>query len=338
MLSRGVPTRKKISISVSIELLERFDELCSQTGKTRSRLFEDAISNLIAANNRREGIPMEEQEKRTKVMCIANSKGGVGKTTTAAALAYLFARDGKEVLLIDADYQSNLTVNMRAPLNDQNIMNCILNETDDMGYTPDQFIVPTQYKHIDIIAGHEGIVSETFQNKVRQMRIAYGTNPWKNIVDYIRNLHKYDIIIIDTHPSKDALEAMLPLQTADEVLSPAETDTNSLQGVLQIYGMIRNSRNIAPQLHFMGMFFNRVKPSTKNAHEFIPSARKSVPEAIRDANGGQDEGIVFNTLIRDSVDVSTSVNFQSAVTDRFSNKKISDDFRSLYREVVKCLG
>ena len=46
----------------------------------------------------------------TKIICFANNKGGSGKSTTCASLAYAFSRLGKKVLLIDGDMQLNLTL------------------------------------------------------------------------------------------------------------------------------------------------------------------------------------------------------------------------------------
>ena len=54
-------------------------------------------------------------------------------------------------------------------------------------------------------------------------------------------------------------------------------------------------------------------------------------------NGGNPDGIIFETMIRDSEDVRKAENFQSAVTDKFHNKKISKDFESLYEEVIALL-
>ena len=50
-----------------------------------------------------------------QIVCFANNKGGVGKTTTAVAIGYAWARQGKKVLFIDLDSQANLTA-MVSPL------------------------------------------------------------------------------------------------------------------------------------------------------------------------------------------------------------------------------
>ena len=49
-------------------------------------------------------------KKKTKVICFANNKGGSGKSTTCASIAYAFSKLGKKVLLIDGDMQLNLTL------------------------------------------------------------------------------------------------------------------------------------------------------------------------------------------------------------------------------------
>ena len=345
-MPRNTPVKRKIiSASINISLSDRLDALSKAVHTSKSRMMDEAILDLLAKYkyNGKDGSIMSGKQTskavETKhVLCIANNKGGVGKTTTTAALAYLFAKHSHQrVLLIDADAQINLTLIMQAPLNDkQNIKNAILSDIAQSGVSVDHFITPTQYEGIDIIPGHEIVSSDAFMEKIRMARVEYGTNPWEDIVNDVKKLHHYDIILIDTHPSNNA-ETLLPMQAADCVLVPTQPSANSVAGLYQIYDCIRKSRRATPGLRYLGMFFNCVKKNTSSAKEFIPAARASVPQKIAEMNGGTEEGIVFQTTIRDSEDVRKAENFQAAVTDKFRNRNISKDFEDLYEEVRKVL-
>lgn len=345
-MPRNTPVKRKIiSASINISLADRLDALSKSVHTNKSRLIDEAIMDLLAKYkyNGKDGSAMLEKEAQTPVetkhvICIANNKGGVGKTTTTAALAYLFAKQGHQrVLLIDADAQINLTLIMQAPLNDkQNIKNAILSDIAQSGLSVDHFITPTQYKGIDIIPGHEIVSSDAFMEKIKSARVEYGINPWQDIIEDAKKLQQYDIILIDTHPSNNA-ETTLPLQASDCVLVPTQPSNNSVAGLYQIYDCIRKSRRATPNLRYLGMFFNCVKQNTSSAKEFIPAAREDIPQEIAAMNGGKAEGTVFQTTIRDSEDVRKAENFQAAVTDKFRNKKIGKDFEKLYEEVLSVL-
>ncbi len=345
-MPRNTPVKRKIiSASVNISLADRLDALSKAVHTAKSRLMDEAIMDLLAKYkyNGKDIIIMSEKDKaapvETKhVLCIANNKGGVGKTTTTAALAYLFAKRGhRRVLLIDADAQINLTLIMQAPLNDkQNIKNAILSDIAQSGLSVDHFITPTQYEAIDMIPGSEIISNDAFMGKIKNARVEYGINPWKDIVEDVKKLRRYDIILIDTHPSNNA-ETTLPMQAADCVLVPTQPSNNSVAGLYQIYDCIRKSRRTVPELRYLGMFFNCVKQHTSSAKELIPAAREGIPQKIAGMNGGTTDGVVFQTVIRDSEDVRKAENFQAAVTDKFRNKNVSKDFEALYEEVLSVL-
>ena len=273
--------------------------------------------------------------KKTKVICIANHKGGVGKTTTTAALAYLFS-EKKRVLLIDADAQINLSQGMKVICDGRrDIRGAVLSKAMNANVPIDSFILPTQYNDIDIIAGSLLIEGDAFQAEVKKVKLEEGVNPWAEVVNAVKELERYDIIIMDSHPSIGT-DTLLPMQACDNVIVPLEPDERSVAGLSQVYQNILKSRRRAnPSLKLLGYFFNKVKNNTNSRKEYIPSARQEIPKMIEKMNNGTAEGKCFTTQIRDSEDVRKSVNFHCAVTERFKNTNVAADFRQLFLEICE---
>ncbi|HCB93861.1 MAG TPA: hypothetical protein DEP57_08690 [Selenomonas sp.] len=272
------------------------------------------------------------------VICVANHKGGVGKTTTTAALAYLFARDGKRVLMIDADAQTNLTQTMGIVSDGKrDIQSAVIANIMNAPVPVETFILPTQYKNIDMIPGSLLIEDESFLSRIRNSQLNESVNPWIELMESLKALNRYDVILMDSHPSI-GIDTLLPMQSCDCVLVPLEADERSVAGLSQVYqNIVKSRRRANPDIKLLGYFFNKVKSNTSSAKDYIPSAREMLPNALANFNGGEMEGICFETTIRDSEDVRKSVNFHCAVTERFHNKKVSSDFENLYKEITEVI-
>lgn len=274
----------------------------------------------------------------SNVICVANHKGGVGKTTTTVALAYLFARDGKRVLMIDADAQTNLTQTMGIVSDGKrDIQSAVIANIMNAPVPVETFILPTQYKNIDMIPGSLLIEDESFLSRIRNSQLNESVNPWIELMESLKALNRYDVILMDSHPSI-GIDTLLPMQSCDCVLVPLEADERSVAGLSQVYqNIVKSRRRANPDIKLLGYFFNKVKSNTSSAKDYIPSAREMLPNALANFNGGEMEGICFETTIRDSEDVRKSVNFHCAVTERFHNKKVSADFESLYAEITEVI-
>lgn len=98
--------RKVINTTLSKDNAEKLRTLSKRKGIPQTRVLDRAVDTLY----QKEEASMEGATKHKGIaICIANNKGGVGKTTSTAAFADLLSKRGKHVLVIDADPQGNLS-------------------------------------------------------------------------------------------------------------------------------------------------------------------------------------------------------------------------------------
>ena len=342
-MPRNAPiTRKRFSSTISILLEERLRTLAQNTGRNMSSLLDEAVIELLNKYTKMKGVTAVDELKQTEtthVLCLANYKGGVGKTCSATELAYLFAKRGKkQVLVIDADGQANITARLGCePDGDNCIAICLKAAMEKGPIQVEPYISTTQYKGVDIITGSTAIGQDYFQDEMSAYRSRTGKNPYEKVVNAVKATNRYDIIIIDTHPAADN-EIRYPMQASTDVLCPTTPDNDGVKGALSAYAQVLESREATPELNYLGIFFNKVDPRTTQAKEYIPSTKEGFPDVIKSLSDGEEEGYVFDSMIRMSADAGKVVNFGCAVCDRFHGKTMANDFEKLYNEVVMRLG
>lgn len=198
----------------------------------------------------------------TKIITIANQKGGVGKTTTSINLSACIAIQNKRVLLIDLDPQGNATSGVGIKKNDikKSVYETLIND-DDIN----EIIKKTQISNLDICPADiklAGAEVELVNFISRESRI-------KNAINSIQD--KYDYIIIDCPPSLGLL-TLNAFTAANSVIIPIQCEYYALEGLSQFINTVKIvQRHLNESLKIEGvvltMFNSRAKLCTQVAEE-----------------------------------------------------------------------
>ena len=170
-----------------------------------------------------------------KILSIANFKGGTGKTVTACNLAAILARDGKRVLLIDADAQHNSSDFLGADPEGCSLTD-VLEGTGEP--TAADNVQETTLDRLDVLPADMGLL------RLDLASILNGSNAAQrrmaDFFDTIRQDEAYDIVIVDCPPSFTAA-SVAALVNSDEVILPTKVDAFSRQGVIELTEQLRDA-------------------------------------------------------------------------------------------------
>lgn len=198
----------------------------------------------------------------SKIVAIANQKGGVGKTTTAVNLSASLGAAERRVLLVDIDPQANASSGMGivADENEDTIYEVLIGaaRAEDVIRTTDL---------IDVLPSHPRLIGaeiELVSQIAREMKL-------KNALSGV--VERYEYVIIDSPPSL-GLITLNTLTAADSVLIPIQCEYYALEGLSQLLSTIRMvQKHLNPDLRIEGvlltMFDKRLNLSSQVAEEAI---------------------------------------------------------------------
>lgn len=220
---------------------------------------------------------MSDMRKECKVIAVANQKGGVGKTTTTGNLGIGLAKQGKKVLLIDADAQGSLTASLGYTEPDKlevtlaTIMERIVNE---------DFPEPSEgiFHHdegVDLLPAN----IELSGIEVSLVNVISRETVLKEYVSCVSGL--YDYILIDCTPSLGMM-TINALACADSVLIPVQAAYLPIKGLEQLIKTIgRVRRQINPKLEIEGILMTMVDSRTNYAKEISSLLAETYGDKIK---------------------------------------------------------
>ena len=247
------------------------------------------------------------------MICIANQKGGVGKTTTAVNLSASLAVAEKKTLLIDIDPQGNATSGLGIPRGEvsQNIYHALIDQVP-----PKALLRDTELNFLKIIPSNIDLIGaeiELVPFSDRETRL-------KNALKELKE--EFDFLIIDCPPSLGLL-TVNSLTASDSILIPLQCEYYPMEGLSQLLKTIELIKNnLNPDLKIEGILLTMFDKRNNISHQ--------VTEEVRKHFGS----LVFNTVIPRNVRLSESPSFGKPIILYDASSRGAESYLDLAKEVL----
>lgn len=250
----------------------------------------------------------------SRVIAIANQKGGVGKTTTAVNLSACLAELGKRVLLIDIDPQGNATsgIGVDRKRLKASVYDVLLDEMPLL-----EAVVETRVRGLHILPATidlAGAEIELVPRISRESRL-------KAALDPVRD--QFDFVLMDCPPSLGLL-TINALTAADSILIPIQCEYYALEGLTQLMDTFRLVREaLNPSLEVEGVVLTMFDGRTNLSIQVVEDVKRYF------------KGQVYRSIITRNVRLSEAPSHGLPITMYDARSKGAEAYMELAREVIE---
>ncbi len=251
----------------------------------------------------------------SKVIAIANQKGGVGKTTTAINLSSCLAVKGKKVLILDIDPQGNTTsgLGIEKTKIEKSIYDVLINGEDIKNA-----IYNTVVENLEICPSNIELAGA----EVELVPVIARENRLKNALAHIRN--DYEYVIIDCPPSLGLL-TVNALTAANTILVPIQCEYYALEGLSQLMNTVKIiKKHLNPELEVEGVVLTMFDARTNLSIQVVEEVKKYFSNKV------------YRTIIPRNVRLSEAPSYGLPIILYDPKSRGAECYMELAQEVIDC--
>lgn len=253
----------------------------------------------------------------TRIIAVANQKGGVGKTTTTINLATAFAEVGIKTVVVDFDPQGNASTGLGFGLNDRKLT---IDDVISGNSSLSDAVVRAHLDKLYLLPSSQRLSSADIAMVNEERRLSFLADAF-DAGDMERLQAAY--VLIDCPPSLNLL-TLNAMVASHSILAPLQAEFFALEGLVQLIGTMRKVRQSAnPKLHLEGVLLTMVDKRNNLSRQVENDARENLKK------------LVFDTVIPRTVKLSEAPSHGLPALIYDKNSKGSIAYRNLAAEILQ---